>query len=263
MVSASPGPTEFGRSVSSHGGALRGWRSHRLYVPASASRRRSCSITCPTRGKRRLTCSPPCSAKSRQSPGQFPARDGSAPMSRPETGLAARIDAASAGQIRLRYGPRGTARLQEDGFGEAPAPGQCCVSTLPGCGWTARRKTKARACAPATARPPATSPEAIAARARYRAHRGRSGGVLYGGFSGFLGQGRMELLDPIGPDVWALPCPRALDHTPPGDWTLAFQRSQRAGSRASKSAVGWRAAFPTRDRVRRRSVQAVPCRFLP
>ncbi len=34
----------------------------------------------------------------------------------------------------------------------------------------------------------------------------------------------MEMLDPIGPDVWALPCPRALDHTPPGDWTLAFRR---------------------------------------
>ncbi len=39
-----------------------------------------------------------------------------------------------------------------------------------------------------------------------------------------LGQGRMELLDPIGADLWALPCPRALDHTPPGDWTLAVQR---------------------------------------
>ena len=51
-----------------------------------------------------------------------------------------------------------------------------------------------------------------------------AGGALYGGFSGFLGQGRMELLDPVGADVWALPCPRALDHTPPGDWTLAFRR---------------------------------------
>jgi D-aminopeptidase len=49
-------------------------------------------------------------------------------------------------------------------------------------------------------------------------------GTLYGGFSGFLGQGRMELLEPIGSDVWALPCPRALDHTPPGDWTLPFRR---------------------------------------
>ena len=51
-----------------------------------------------------------------------------------------------------------------------------------------------------------------------------TGGTLYGAFSGFLGQGRMELLDPIAPDIWALPCPRALDHTPPGDWTLGFHR---------------------------------------
>jgi D-aminopeptidase len=34
----------------------------------------------------------------------------------------------------------------------------------------------------------------------------------------------MELLDPVAGDVWTLPCPRALDHTPPGDWTLAFRR---------------------------------------
>ena len=51
-----------------------------------------------------------------------------------------------------------------------------------------------------------------------------TGGVLYGAFSGFLGHGRMELLDPIAEDLWALPCPRALDHTPPGDWTLSVQR---------------------------------------
>ena len=52
-----------------------------------------------------------------------------------------------------------------------------------------------------------------------------AGGVLYGGFSGFLGQGRDgDCSVPVGPDVWVLPCPRALDHTPPGDWTLAFRR---------------------------------------
>ena len=35
---------------------------------------------------------------------------------------------------------------------------------------------------------------------------------------------RMEILEPLGPDTWLLPCPRALDHTPPGDWTLALRR---------------------------------------
>ncbi len=56
-----------------------------------------------------------------------------------------------------------------------------------------------------------------------------AGGALFGAFSGGLGPGRMELLEPIGPDVWALPCPRALDHTPPGDWTLAFRRDGAGG----------------------------------
>jgi len=34
----------------------------------------------------------------------------------------------------------------------------------------------------------------------------------------------MELLEPAAMDVWMLPCPRGLDHTPPGDWTLRVQR---------------------------------------
>src|SRR5262249_13169180 len=51
-----------------------------------------------------------------------------------------------------------------------------------------------------------------------------AGGVLSGAFSGFLGEGRMEALEPVGRDVWLLPCPRALDPSPPGDWTLLFQR---------------------------------------
>lgn len=51
-----------------------------------------------------------------------------------------------------------------------------------------------------------------------------NGGLLYGGFSGMLGTGRIERLTPLGPDLWTFPCPRALDHTAPGDWTLLFER---------------------------------------
>jgi D-aminopeptidase len=50
------------------------------------------------------------------------------------------------------------------------------------------------------------------------------GGALHGACSGVLGDGRMELLLPIGADLWAMPCPRGVDHFPPGDWTLAVQR---------------------------------------
>ena len=58
----------------------------------------------------------------------------------------------------------------------------------------------------------------------------------------------MEILDPIGQDVWALPCPRALDHTPPGDWTLTFDR--HAGGTPAKVQVGcWLARNLTYDRL--------------
>jgi D-aminopeptidase len=49
----------------------------------------------------------------------------------------------------------------------------------------------------------------------------------------------MELVAPVGPDVWVLPCLRALDHAPPCDWTLAFRRG--ADGRADSVEVGcWR-----------------------
>jgi D-aminopeptidase len=63
-----------------------------------------------------------------------------------------------------------------------------------------------------------------------------AGGAPYGGFSGFLGHGPMQSMIPAGPDVWRLPMPRALDHSPPGDWTIRFQRD--AGGRIARAMVG-------------------------
>jgi D-aminopeptidase len=51
-----------------------------------------------------------------------------------------------------------------------------------------------------------------------------AGGALYGAFSGMFGRGAMEALLPHGGDTWLLPMPRALDQSPPGDWTLTFER---------------------------------------
>jgi D-aminopeptidase len=59
----------------------------------------------------------------------------------------------------------------------------------------------------------------------------------------------METLGHVGGDVWVLPCPRALDHTPPGDWTLAFQRN--ASGRANGVEVGcWLARGLVYKRIR-------------
>ena len=50
-----------------------------------------------------------------------------------------------------------------------------------------------------------------------------SDNMLYGAFDGPLGQGPANLMKRVGENVWTWACPRALDHTPPGDWTVVFK----------------------------------------
>jgi D-aminopeptidase len=215
----------FGRATTGHGGALRGWRSHRVHVPserlsvivlfnhlADASDAAMALLAAVLEEAR---------APAAAEPGR-PAWLGA--WFDDDTGLAARVDAASGGQVRLRYGqsperlvmqPDGSAgddgtRLRPDGDGlRMDRPQENSRVRL-------RRLVGAAD---------------LDVAGRYRCAELDAeltvidaGGALYGAFSGFLGQARMELLDQIGPDVWALPCPRALDHTPPGDWTLHFDR---------------------------------------
>ena len=163
----------------------------------------------------------------------------------PETGLAVRIAAASAGQIKLRYGhSQEELNLQADGSA-SNASGTSLSFSEAGLRMNRPQKNQSsylRACDGA----PTTD---IAGRYRCGELDAElavvdTGGVLYGAFSGFLGQGRMEMLDPVGPDVWTLPCYRALDHTHPatGPWPSGAARP--AGSRASMWVAGSRAAFP-------------------
>jgi CubicO group peptidase (beta-lactamase class C family) len=55
-------------------------------------------------------------------------------------------------------------------------------------------------------------------------HCSGSGDMLYGMFDGFLGQGPVHMMRSLGVDLWALACPRAMDSTPPGDWTIVIRR---------------------------------------
>ncbi|KAE8372475.1 beta-lactamase/transpeptidase-like protein [Aspergillus bertholletiae] len=50
------------------------------------------------------------------------------------------------------------------------------------------------------------------------------GGMLYGNFEGYLGQGPPHLMRYLGEDIWILSCPRGLDAPAPGNWTVVFQR---------------------------------------
>jgi D-aminopeptidase len=145
----------------------------------------------------------------------------------PETGLSVRIDRASPSQVRLRFG-HSAERLELQPDGSAASGAMRLHRALDGV-WLDRPQDNQRV--RLTPLEPGDPVAGLDAAGLYRCDELEAaltvvdaGGALYGGFSGFLGQGRMELLESIGRDVWALPCPRALDHTPPGDWTLAFQR---------------------------------------
>jgi D-aminopeptidase len=216
----------FGRAVTSHGGALRGWRSHRLHMPAermsvvvmfnhlSPAHEAATDLLGAALGETRQPPAPPATD----------APEWLGAYLEPETGLSVRIEATAIGRIRLRFGyPAEDLDLIANGAqspegrhlrwdGEAlwlERSGDHLVSRLSPLAEPGGEDVAGRyACAELGA-------ELTVADA---------GGALSGAFSGFLGQGRMEQLAPIGGDVWTLPCPRALDHTPPGDWTLAFRR---------------------------------------
>ena len=217
--------TELGRAVTSHGGALRDWRSHRLYMPSERvsvvvmfnhladAHEAAVDVLAAVLGEAR-----------RRPEVTVPAPGWLGAYTEPETALVVRIDAAANGQVRLRYGSHpDRLDLQADGTA------QCASARLrPDNGglWMDRpyenQSSWLHPCEGAPTKDVAGC---------YRCEEldteltvTDAGDVLYGGFSGFLGQGRMEMLDPIGLDIWTLPCLRALDHTPPGDWTLAFRR---------------------------------------
>jgi D-aminopeptidase len=221
----------FGRAATGHGGALRGWRSHRLYLPAERlsvvvmfnhfanAGGAALDVVAAALGE-----APPVGSTI-TAPSAW-----TGAYIEPETGLAVRIASPKAGSLELRFGHSaeaievradntagslGSTRLHEDeGMLVMERPSENLVSRLapmPG----------------ETGEPEAVIGRYLCAELGAELTITGSSRALYGAFSGFLGQGRMELLDPIAGDVWALPCPRALDHTPPGDWTLAFRRDER------------------------------------
>ena len=236
---------ELGHAVTGHGGGLRGWRSHRLHVPAERvsvvvmfnhlanAHDAAVDVLAAV-----LDVDRPARASALPAPGWLGA------YVEPQTGLLVRLEEAPEGRVRLRYGHGATLLdLNEDGTaGDDDArlrPSDAGLRLdLP----HDNQSSLLRAC-----RGEATPDVA----GRYHCAEldadltvADAGGVLYGGFSGFLGQGRMELLAPAGPDLWALPCPRALDYTPPGDWTLAFRRDD-AGRPAGVEVGCWLARHLT------------------
>jgi D-aminopeptidase len=225
-----------GRAATGHGGALRGWRSHRVHLPAERLSVVVMFNHLSDAHAAALDLAAAALGEARPQPPSLPAPPWLGAYVEPETGLAARIDRLPDGVIRLRYG-HSAERLELQPDGSATGGRSRLRPGAEGL-WLDRPQENFSG----LLRPSEGTPTRDVA-GRYRCAEleaaltvADAGGALYGGFSGALGQGRMELLDPIGPDLWALPCPRALDHTPPGDWTLAFRRD--AAGRVAGVTVG-------------------------
>ena len=226
-----------GRMTTGHGGALRGWRCHRIHV---ASERISVVVLFNHMADAHQAASDLLAAMLGDAPASPPSEEATpswlGAYVEPETGLAVRIDAATRGHVRLRYGHNAELlELRADGTAGIGGTG---LRPGPGGLWMDRpqenQSSLLKPCDTEADLPPEGRYHCAELTADLTVHR--SGGVAYGGFSGRLGTGRMEQLVPIGGDLWALPCPRALDHTPPGDWTLAIGRD--VSGRVAQITVG-------------------------
>ncbi len=216
---------ELGRAAIGHGGALRGWRSYLVYFPAerlsvvvffnhlSDAHGAALDLARAVLGTARPT----------PEPGPAPAWLGA--YMDLETGLSVRLDAAGGGQIRLRYG-HSAELLDVKPDGSAANEMTTLRPTENGIFMARPSENHAALLTPCT---PHTGGDIagiyFCEELQAELTIAGAGQTYYGAFSGFLGPGRMELLEPVAADIWSLPCLRALDHTPPGDWTLRFVRN--------------------------------------
>lgn len=214
-----------------HGGALRGWRCHRVHVPAERlsvvvmfnheanARTAAFSVLDAVRG-----------VEPRKTEQQQPNEALRGHFVCVETGLSATLTPLPGNGLHLRYGT-GAEILNvtaSDG-----ASGDQTVLAVGNDGIHMQRplenlKTLLKPL-PALAEDGFPGGEDI--QGRYVAPELQAelditlaGGQPFGAFSGFLGKGAVQPLFPLAPDVWVLPVRRSMDAPAPGDFTLRFER---------------------------------------
>lgn len=230
--------TLWGRAMSGHGGAIRGWRLQRFWVP---SERLSVDI-----------------AFNHESDSQAAAihvlagalGESDAPAAS-DVGMAAKfvgswLDGETGLLLDVKVNSDGTLSAAYDGGaetlsvgGDQVARGLTMSLSRDGEGIRIDRSADAiRNIALPVADGPASDISGI-----YRSVELESefevvnaGGSWFGGFRGFLGQGPMMQMLPAGVDLWRLVCSRSLDAPSPGDWTVRVKRS--AGNRIEGLSVG-------------------------
>jgi D-aminopeptidase len=216
--------TLFGRRIIGHGGGLRGWRSFRFYAPAE---RISVVVLFNHMADPRAAAQDLFAAVLGERPAALPEEPAPAwagTYTEPETGLAARIEAMPDRRLALHFSgsPELLTRAADGSYGSATAR-----IAVDGEGLSMLRPADNLR----TRLVPLRGTPAPDIEGTYHSRESDAsitvadaGGVLYAACAGLLGQGEMQKLVPFGPDTWLMPCPRALDFSPPGDWTLTVRR---------------------------------------
>jgi D-aminopeptidase len=216
--------TLLGRAITGHGGGLRGWRSFRFNMPEERV-----SVVClfnhmaDARAAGADLAGALLDAPAKPTPPDPPAAWAGA-FTEPVTGLVTRLETLPDQRVRLHFS--GGAELLDQLEGGEAGNGTVRLRRAGDGIWMDRATDNL-----SSRLVPVEGEAALDVAGRFHSDEydadftcADAGGALYGAFSGVLGQGMMEPMIAVGPDLWRLPFPRALDHSPPGDWTLAFHR---------------------------------------
>ncbi len=214
-----------GRTGTGHGGGLRGWRSFRCYLP---SERVSIIALFNHMDEPRAATQKIAEALFDHPPQPKPAAPAipwQGNYEEPETSLSVRLETTADNTVKLTYSGRHAEQLN-------PKPDDTATA-----GTTTLRRTEAGIWmdrggdhqSSHLVSLEGTGPTDLEGRFHCTEYDAtltcvRSGGAIYAAFSGFLGDGMMHILLPAGPDMWRMPMPRALDDSPPGDWTIKIHR---------------------------------------
>ncbi len=212
-------------AITGHGGALRGFRSRRLYAPAER-------LSVVVMFNHEADAHAAATALMKVALGHSDAEpatgtwdaDGTGSYLDPETGLALVTRPAGKSRVALNFATGAeTLAVGPDGSAQSAAvtlrvEGASLHMERPRENLTVHAARISRAAKPDIA-------------GRYHAAEldadldiVSTNGVFYGGFDGSLGRGAMHALRPLADDVWLLRCKRSMDAPAPGDWTVVVSR---------------------------------------
>lgn len=215
-----------GREGTGHGGGLRGWRSFRFYLPRE---RVSVVVLFNHMGESRAAAVDVLKAvldAPARPAAVVPAEAWNGAFQEPESGLVARVvQTTPDAEVKLHYSGHAPETLDVVAGGTAEAGHTRLRREADGV-WMDREGDNMSGCLVPVRGEATLDVAGVFHSDEYDADFTCDvrGGAAFGAFTGFLGQGTMQLMLPVATDLWRLPMPRALDSSPPGDWTVQFLR---------------------------------------